>query len=171
ASVGVDVEFTYLPWKRAFEEARRGEYDFTSFWYANSERLDAVLASDPVIQNRTVFFQRNDEEPIEWQTLKDLEKYRLSATIGFTYTEEFLDAIATRALQATMVPTDTQNIKMLMSKRVDLVATDEMSGYYMAATLSVDPRKLRVLEPELAKVNGYLMATKIYPESIELIEL
>jgi polar amino acid transport system substrate-binding protein len=171
ASVGVKVEFVYLPWKRAFEEARRGEYDLTSYWYANSERLEAMLVSDPVVQNRTVFFQRAEEEQIAWQTLKDLENYRLSATIGFTYTEAFLEAIANRDLKVTMVPTDTQNIKMLMSRRVDLIATDEMSGYYMAATLSVDPRKLRVLEPELAKVNGHVMATKNNPASSELIEL
>lgn len=169
ASVGIHVEYIYLPWKRAFEAAKNGEYDATSYWFESSERRDRMLFSDPVIQNRNVFFQRSEDKPIKWQQLNDLSGYRMSATIGFTYTEEFHEAIAKRELQVTMVPTDLQNIKMLMSKRVDLVATDEMSGFYMAAILSVDPRKLRVLEPELSTVKGYLMASKINPKSAELI--
>lgn len=169
ASVGIKTEFVYLPWKRAFEEARKGNYDATSYWFEDSERRDAMLFSDPLIQNRTVFFQRSEDEPIEWHRLSDLTRYRMSATVGFTYTEEFYEAIVKRDLQVTMVPTDVQNIKMLMSRRVDLVATDEMSGYYMAATLSLDPRKLRVLEPAMATPQGYLMATKNNPESEELI--
>src|SRR5690606_36885635 len=90
-------------------------------------------------------------------------------TVGFTYTEEFREAIKNQTLQVSMVPTDMQNIKMLMSRRVDVIATDEMAGFYMAAILSVDPRKLRVVEPELTKVNGYVMSSKDNPEASELI--
>ena len=169
AIVGIETEFVYLPWKRAFEAAQSGTYDATSYWFDNRERRDAMLLSEPVIQNRTVFFQRSEDKPIEWQKLSDLSDYRMSATVGFTYTEEFYEAIVQRELQVTMVPNDVQNIKMLMSRRVDLVATDEMSGFYMAATLSVDPRKLRVLKPAMATPQGYLMATKSNPASEELI--
>ena len=44
-----------------------------------------------------------------------------------------------------------------------------MAGFYMAALLSVDPRKLRVLEPELSKVYGYVMGSKDNPKAGELI--
>lgn len=170
ASVGVEVKFVYLPWKRAFEEARKGNYDATSYWYENSERRNTMLFSDPVVLNRTVFFQRSEDKPIQWNEFKDLSHYTMSATLGFTYSEEFYSAINTEVLRVTMVPTDIQNIKMLMSRRVDLIATDEMSGFYMAASLSVDPRKLRVLEPAMADVNGYLMASKTRPGSEQLIK-
>lgn len=169
AIVGIKTKFVYLPWKRAFEDARKGSYDATSYWFDDHNRRSVMFLSEPVIQNRTVFFQRSEDKPIEWQKLSDLSDYRMSATVGFTYTEEFYEAIVQKELQVTMVPTDVQNIKMLMSRRVDLVATDEMSGFYMAATLSVDPRKLRVLEPALATPQGYLMATKNDPASEELI--
>lgn len=169
ASLGIEVKFVYLPWKRAFEAAKSGDYDATSYWFESKERRKWMLFSDPVIQNRNVFFQRSTDKPIHWEQLNDLSPYRMSATIGFTYTEEFHEAIAKQELQVTMVPTDLQNIKMLMSGRVDLVATDEMTGFYMAAELSVDPRKLRVLEPELSTVEGYLMASKAMPKSAEFI--
>lgn len=169
ASVDIKVNFVYLPWKRAFEEARKGNYDASSYWFDSPERRSVMLYSDAVILNRTVFFQRSEDPPIEWKALADFADYRMSATVGFTYNEAFHRAIANRELQVTMVPTDVQNIKMLMSKRVDIVATDEMSGFYMAATLSVDPRKLRVLEPPMTTAKGYLMASKTSPEAETLI--
>lgn len=171
ASQGVAVTFVYQPWKRAFEEARRGQYDATSFWYANAEREATMLLSDPVIRNRTVFFQRADMPPIRWQTLADLAPYRLSTTVGFTYSEAFLDAIAIGTLQAMAVTTDIQNLKLLMARRVDLFATDEMTGYSMAAELQVDPRKLRVVEPALREMQGHLMISKIHPDAARLLAI
>lgn len=169
AAVDMQVEFIYLPWKRAYEEVKRGRYDLTSYWYEDTTHREIMLLSEPLIQNRTVFFQRSEDPPIYWQSLDDFTPYRMSATVGFTYTPEFRQAIREQRLQVSMVPTDVQNIKMLMSGRVDVIATDEMSGFYMAATLSVDPRKLRVLEPELAKVYGYVMASKDNPEAAAMI--
>jgi polar amino acid transport system substrate-binding protein len=169
AAQGMEVEFVYLPWKRAYEEARQGKFDATSFWYENSERRESMLFSDPVITNRTVFFQRADEEDIRWETLSDLSAYRMSATLGFTYTDDFYSAIANQLIAPIMVPSDMQNIKLLMADRIDVFATDEMVGFYMAAQLSIDPRKLKVLTPPLNSPTGYLLTTKNNPNAPELI--
>lgn len=170
ANEGIEVRFTYLPWKRAFEEAKHGRYDATSYWYTNQERELSMRLSDPLIQNRTVFFQRKAMAPVSWQSLDDLSGYSMSATLGFTYTKSFYEAVNAGILKPIMVPTDIQNLKMLMSGRIDIFATDEMSGLYMAKSLNIDAAKLRVIEPELAKANGYLMAAKSNPHSEELIE-
>lgn len=138
AAQGVTVEFVYLPWKRAFEDTRIGKFDATSYWYENIERRDTMLFSDAVIVNRTVFFQRADEDVIRWDRFEDLSNLRMSATVGFTYTDEFYRAVAANIINPIMVPSDIQNIKLLMADRVDLFATDEMAGFYMAAQLSID---------------------------------
>src|SRR5690606_20309387 len=78
ASVGIEVEFIYLPWKRAYEDVKRGKYDLTSYWYEDNSHRDVMLFSEPIIQNRTVFFQRSEDPPIEWQRLEDFAPYRLS---------------------------------------------------------------------------------------------
>ncbi len=170
ATQDITVEFVYLPWKRAYEEARYGKFDATSYWYENADRREAMLFSDPLIVNRTVFFQRAQEETIEWETFTDLTPYRMSATVGFTYTEEFYRAIDTKTISPIMVPSDTQNIKLLMADRVDLFVTDEMAGFYMAAQLSIDPRKLKVIEPALSAPEGYLLTSKSHPNAQWIIE-
>lgn len=169
ASQGVRVKFVYQPWKRVFEESRQGKFDATSYWYDNTERRQFMLFSEPLITNRTVFFQRRDEKPIHWKNLSDLASYRMSATLGFTYSDDFYRAINHKVINPVMLPSDVQNLKLLMAKRVDVFATDEMSGFYMAAQLSIDPRKLRVIEPALSKPEGYLLANKTNPDSEVII--
>lgn len=169
AAQGVAVKFVYLPWKRAFEEARLGKFDATSYWYDNTERREAMLFSEPVVVNRTVFFQRANTDAIHWKGFDDLSHYRMSATLGFTYTEDFYRAVDSQVINPIMVPSDIQNIKLLMADRVDLFATDEMSGFYMAAQLSIDPRKLKVIEPPLSSPKGYLLASKTHPNAQWLI--
>lgn len=169
AAQGIATEFVYRPWKRAYEEARNGKFDATSYWYESAERHQSMLFSAPVIVNRTLFFQRSEDAPITWKTLDDLSNYRMSATLGFTYTEDFYRALQARQLNPIMVPSDIQNIKLLMANRVDLFATDEMSGFYMAAQLSIDPRKLKVIEPALDQPKGYLLISKTHPDGILLI--
>lgn len=171
ASQNVQVNFVYLPWKRAFEETRQGRFDASSYWYDNTERRTFMLLSDPILINRTVFFQRNEQPHIQWQTLADLSNYRMSATLGFTYTTDFYQAIDSKIINPTLVPSDTQNIKLLVARRIDLFATDEMSGYYMAAQLRIDPRKLRVVEPPLSTPEGYLLTSKNHPNGAAIIKV
>ena len=169
ASENIAVKFVYLPWKRAFEETRQGRFDASSYWYDSTERRAYMLFSDPLVINRTVFFQRSEDAPIQWQTFADLSRYKLSATVGFTYTNEFYQAVDSKIIDPLMVPSDTQNIKLLIARRTDLFATEEMSGFYMAAQLHIDPRKLRVIEPALSTPKGYLLISKIHPEGEQIM--
>ncbi len=171
ASQGAKVDFIYQPWKRAFEEARQGKFDATSYWYENTERREFMLFSDALINNKTVFFQRRDDADIRWKTISDLGTYRMSATLGFTYTDEFYRAIESEVIDPIMVPSDVQNLKLLMARRTDIFATDEMSGFYMAAQLSIDPRKLKVIEPALTTPEGYLLASKTNADSTLVISI
>jgi polar amino acid transport system substrate-binding protein len=169
SSQGITVDFVYQPWKRAFEETRQGKFDATSYWYDNTERREFMVFSDPLITNRTVFFQRKDDTDIHWKSFIDLSTYRMSATLGFTYTDDFYRAVEDKIINPIMVPSDVQNLKLLMAKRTDIFATDEMCGFYMAAQLSIDPRKLKVIEPALTTPKGYLLASKTNPDSILVI--
>ncbi len=170
AQEGIDVKFVYLPWKRAFEEAKKNSVDATSYWYGNAYRKNLMLLSEPLIRNRFVFFQRSSDKLIKWKTLDDLAAYRLTATLGFTYTDEFYSFINSGKNNTTIVPSDVQNIKMLFSGRSDLFATDIISGFYLAKLTGIDPAQLRALTPILSENFGYLMASKHNPASAALID-
>lgn len=169
AAVGIEARFVYMPWARAYREAMLGHYDATSYWYSSAEREQEMLFSDPLVYNRTVFFQRRSDPPVRWKNLEDLANYRIAVSIGYTYTPEFHFAINSRMLRATHVNSDLQSLKMLIGERVDLFVSDQVAGLHMARAIGVDPQRLRVVEPELVDVDGYLMASRARPESAELM--
>lgn len=129
-----------------------------------------MLLSDPLVRNQTVFFQRSDDPAIHWRNLADLAEYHLGTTIGFSYTESFHQAIDTGILNPITVPNDYQNLKMLISRRIDIFATDKMSGLYLAKSLKIPTKKLRVIKPELSNTDGYLMLPKSKPSSEGLLK-
>ena len=78
---GYEVEFTFYPWKRAFDSARSGEqFHATSYWYPSEERAKDFHYSDPIQVDATVFFYMKDKPPPDWETLDDLRRYTLFQT-------------------------------------------------------------------------------------------
>lgn len=160
-AVDIDVEFVYLPWARAFRETAQGNFHATTYWYESPERRALMHYSEPLVTNRTVFFQRQSADPISWAEIDDLAGSSIAAIIGYTYTPEFHRAINNRTLNATLVPNDYQGLSMLASGRVDLFVSDELTGWRLANNLSIDPDDLRVLEPALVEVTGHMLAPKV----------
>jgi polar amino acid transport system substrate-binding protein len=169
ATQGITVAFVYRPWRRVMMEAQAGKYDATAFWYKSQLRQVDMLYSRPVIRNRTVFFQRQDDAPISWNELADLKPYRVGAVSGYTYTDAFQHAVSKGELHPFMLVSDEQGLRLLFANRIDVFPCDEVTGFYLASQLNIDPRKMRVLEKPLMESNGYLLAPKIIPESAELL--
>ena len=126
---GYEVEFTFYPWKRAYESAKSGEkFHATSYWYPSDERAADFHYSDPIQTDATVFFHLKDKPPPEWETLDDLKGMRIGATAGFTYTAEFWDAAKSKRLAIEEAPDDVLNFKKLLKGRIDLFPSDPLVG-------------------------------------------
>lgn len=126
---GIEVEFTFYPWKRAYENARAGDqYQATSYWYPSEEREKDFYYSDPIQTDATVFFHLKDNPPPEWDTLDDLKDRRIGATSGFTYTGEFWEAAKSKRLDIQEANTEELNFRKLLKGRIDLFPSDPLVG-------------------------------------------
>lgn len=126
---GYAVEFTFYPWKRAFESAKSGEkFHATSYWYPSDERAKDFIYSDPIQSDATVFFHLKSNPPPEWETLDDLKGMRIGATAGFTYTTEFWDAAKSKRLDIEEAASEELNFKKLLKGRIDLFPSDPLVG-------------------------------------------
>jgi len=126
---GYEVEFTFYPWKRAFEAAKDGaEYDATSYWYPSDQRKEHFLYSDPIQTDAIVFFHLKDNPLSDWETLDDLQGKRIGATAGFTYTEEFWEAARSERLDIEVAETEELNFRKLLRGRIDLFPSDPLVG-------------------------------------------
>jgi len=169
AAQGLSVDYVHLPWKRALEETRRGNYPVSSFWLPSSKQREFLQLSAPLIDTRTVFFQRAEDPPVNWERIEDLAPYRIGATIGFTYTPEFYEAVDQGVIRVLFVPDESQNLKLLFGGRIDLFAASEFTGLQMARELGVERDRLRIVHPPLIRSPVYLLFSTQHPKGMRLM--
>ena len=89
--------------------------------------------SEPVIHVDKVLFYRK-AAPIGWLRVEDLKRWRLGATAGYSYGEEWDNAVRNGVLRAETVTLDAQNLRKLLENRLDAVAMDLDVGLYLLRT-------------------------------------
>ncbi len=135
ARSGYEVEFIFLPWKRAMLEARSGRYDATSWWTFSDERARDFLFSDPIQTNTIQFFYLKTRlQQFDWQRLEDLDGYRIGITRGYLYSEEFQSYLQNRSQPAIAVNSDEQNFRRLIRERIDLFPVNVVVGLELLRT-------------------------------------
>lgn len=129
----VTVEYGFFPWKRAFKEALEGKkWSGSVVWTKNPKREKDFLFSEPVIALKDVFFHRKDLQ-LSWNTMADLSKYKIGASIGYSYGEAFTKAEADKVINVKRIASDEKNLKKLAAGRIDLFPATLEVGYALIA--------------------------------------
>ena len=149
---GYPVEFTYLPWKRAYNSAKAGDkFHATSYWYQSADRAEDYLYSDPLLLEYTVFYHLTGNPPGDWKTLDELKDKRIGITDGYTYTKAVWDGKESGRLDIQVVSTDELNFRKLLKGRIDLFLMESVVGAKLlrdkfdpeaAATIRFHPKAL-----------------------------
>lgn len=167
------VKFTYLPWKRSYESAIRGEYDATSYWYVSDERKKDFYYSDPLTNEKIVFFYLKSNRIRKWRKLTDLSRYTIGVTIGTTLTKELWDLGEKGKLNLSQAAEEIQNFKKLIRGRIDLFPTGLVGGYSLLnKEFGVDTAlTIDVLEKPLNETTGHLLFSKEQADSSKLLKV
>jgi len=168
---GVQVEYSFLPWKRAYVKAEKGEFAATAVWFRNKEREAVFHFSDSIESFNTVLFHRKDKQ-IEWKTMADLKKYTIGITHGYTYGDEFNKAAKEYGYKLDKSPTDISGFKKLIKERIDVFLCDFGVGYWMLHNDFPSAVKSLVTNSPnvLMKNTVHVLATKKKPESLEILK-
>ena len=170
---GYSVEFTFYPWKRAFEAAKSAEeYHATSYWYPSDERAKDFHYSEPLQVDDNVFFHLKSTPFPDWETLDDLKKLHIGAVSGFTYTEEFWEAEKSGRLSIDVVNSEESNFRKLMRGRIDTCPTARVVGLRTIRGI-FGPEGLEkvTFHPKpLFAVTGHLLVSKKNENAEEIIE-
>jgi len=130
AEEGYEVEFHFLPWKRAYREAATGKHDATAIWMYAADRQKDFIYSEPVMNERFVLFYRKDE-PIDWSQIKDLSGLQLGGSIGYSYGPVFDQAVENGVLDVEWVASTELNFRRLLFGRIDAFPEEINVGYYI----------------------------------------
>lgn len=146
--VGYTVELSFMPWKRALGKVEAGHYDAAYPAYYSEERARIYALSKPFSVGPIGFYKRKDRD-IPYQTLRDLQPYRIGVVRGYVNTPEF-DAEA--FFEKDLADNDEQNLRKLLKGRVDLIVIDKLTAQYLLNTaLPEGERHLEFLNPPLAE--------------------
>ncbi len=124
----IKIEWGFFPWKRSYVLAQYGTWDATAVWWDTEEGRTDFLLSNPAVSTSFVFF-RLKSRTIKWNTISDLKKFRIGATLGYEYGKDIMSAIKAKELTTEFVPFDEQNYKKLLLDRLDIFPNDPIVGY------------------------------------------
>jgi len=158
---GVTVEYQFYPWVRAYKMSEQGTVDGTAYWYLSDERKQTHLYSDPMFQEKVVWFHRK-MYPFDWEYLTDLKNTTIGAVSGYTYTDEFYQRLEAKQLFVEFVSRMEQNFEKLIKDRIDIYPESELVGYhYLFKTYSATTVSQLTHHPKpFFFADGYLLFSK-----------
>lgn len=134
ARIGIQVEYTFLPWARGMLLSKSGALDGAIEWADTPEhRASHFVSSQSLSEQRWVFFHRKDTA-ISWQQLEDLSHLRVGLTIGYAYSDVFKPLQAKYPAMFSEAASDLLNFKKLLHHRLDLVPLERGVGNYLLRT-------------------------------------
>ena len=128
AQEGFEVRYTYMPWRRGYLETQKGNFDATSYWYDSAERrYDFLLPDEPMTIERS-FFYFPKSKPFHWEDFSALKERIIVVNNGFTYSEEFDQALIDYNVPQITATHIEQNFQLLLAGRADLTVIAERPG-------------------------------------------
>lgn len=160
---GIEVEYKFYPWKRAFEYTKTGEVDGTFPWQIKDDYInDFYFSEKPLYLSTFVFFHLKDN-PFDWAEIKDLEGKKIGATIGYQYTKEFLEASDSGSLKILWGRSDSINLNMILKKRIDVFPLNiDVGSALLSKEFTLQERSQFTYHPKPFKThNSYLLLSKV----------
>lgn len=171
AAVGVDVEYGFFPWKRAYQLAVDGIWHGTLIWVKTPERERDFYYSDVVISDPEYLFYLKSRK-LKWKEVKDLKNLNIGATLHTVYPT--LEAAEKEGILTIDRSGNYDNLyQRLLHKRIDAIPqVNQVGKYFQRARLSKKDRVQITHSSTVLQLRQYhLILSKNVEENSRFIEL
>lgn len=144
---GLKATFHFMPWNRAVEGVRNGQFDALYSAYYSRERAEEFGLSRPYVHSPLALCVRRDSSASWNGTVESLVPYRIGIVRGYVNTQEFDSAAS---LHKEETNSDLLNLRKLLGGRVDMIAIDKYLAIFMLKsnpTLEGGIQSVRFLTP------------------------
>jgi polar amino acid transport system substrate-binding protein len=163
---GYEVTMLFVPWARAVNGVKVGDYDLVPTIWKNEERMEYMHYSDPFLQNSLKFIKRT-EDPFEYEGFSSLDGKTVGIIRGYSYGQEFSSATSFKKDEANDFFT---NVQKLLRDRIDLTVEDEIVAYSIIKDENPDfLSEITFLNPPLTVENLYITVGLAHPRHEEII--
>ncbi|MGB1291652.1 MAG: substrate-binding periplasmic protein [Pseudoalteromonas sp.] len=171
AQANIKVNFTFLPWGRAYHDTQKQKYAATAVWMFEKERTNHFLFSDAVLNERFVFFHLQSR-PFDWQSVNDLKGLILGGGLAYSYGAEFDKALEDEIFEISRVNSSVQNFKRLSMNRIDVFAEEQSVGYHVLNNELADIANTITHHPKPLLINqSFLLFPKDGEKSQQLLSI
>jgi polar amino acid transport system substrate-binding protein len=122
-AAGMDLDVSFLPWKRVLMEARTGIVQGYFPEYRSADREKEFYFSQAVGCSVVGLVHRRDMT-LDWTRLEDLASYRIGVVDGYVNTEEFDRLVDMGVLYPVTCNSDELALRMLEAGRIDAAVMD-----------------------------------------------
>lgn len=126
ARLGEPLLIQPMPWKRALLRGAAGEVGIAGI-YRNAERIKLFDYSEPIFEERLLLYVQQDK-PFTFDQIGDLHGKRIGVIRGWSYSEDFDQAVREGRILAQEGSSDEANLRKLASGRLDAVVVIELAG-------------------------------------------
>lgn len=170
--MGIEVEYEFIPWARALEKTRQGNYHGMSYGYYNQAGEKDYIYSDLIAKEYIYFYGKKGRVPTSYDALDELKGFRIGVTRAYTYNEQFWDLTNNAKHKLSVVNTDLQNMQMLVLERIDLFPVEELTAkHILAHHINAQQAALvHKVTPALQVIDTHLLVSRNVPNAEQLIK-
>lgn len=166
ARAGYQSSVSFLPWTRAFEGTRSGNYDaLYTMWYREEREADFIF-SDPLPSNELVFLVRAGDD-VTFDGYEELSEKRVGVVRGYAAPPGLEEA----DLRISEARDNEENLRKLLRGRVDAVLTDRIVAQHIINTAFEDDEgSFGWMEPPVHVDVQHIVVPKANPDASSLID-
>lgn len=151
-AMGHELVVDFYPWNRTVRLATRSHTKYQGYipeYIFPAEHLVFSVA----IGSSLLVIVENTDNPIYWETLSDLNQYTIGVVKGYVNTQEFDGMVSSGLQRVETVTSDDQNIRKVVSGRVNGAVIDLHVLKYLLAREGMEPlqEKLQVNDHSLVE--------------------
>ncbi|MGM0518439.1 MAG: substrate-binding periplasmic protein [Campylobacterota bacterium] len=169
--VGIDVDFSFYPWKRAYYVAKVAKADASGFWLKTHKREKDFYYSDSVFSIKNILIFKKDKD-IKIKSIEDLSNYKIGITRGYSYSQKIDDMILEGKIQVHVVNSDLAGLRQVLKK-------DEFDAFLCAKSVAKtlidenfslsEKKQISFSKKAIFQKDAYLMVSKQHPNAQEVI--
>jgi polar amino acid transport system substrate-binding protein len=146
STVGVNVEYVFMPWSRGIYEVKKSPYvGIFPVWNHGAHKegkLSPALFESPI----GFVFPKNKTK--EWTKLEDFKGLDIGIVQSYEYPEEILALGKSGILNLQSVTSDEQNLHKVAYKRIDLTIVDLVNARYLTEIRHPELKPLLTFDPK-----------------------
>lgn len=132
-SVGVEVEFEFLPWTRAIKEGADAK-KYVGYYPSWPEDVQAGFTGSSSIFKSPIGFIEPKGKALSWNQLSDLKGKTIGSVQDYGNTKEFNKLVADGVIKTEVVPGDDINVRKVAGGRLDGAIIDINNAKWFLAT-------------------------------------